>query len=299
MARADGRLSLSVLRLLPLDSASHFMRTLLAATLATLVGALAASAQTVQYRSRDGIEHRSLADSGAIARAEREVAADPRNVEKLLALGLAQAAVRQYREAVATFTRGIAIAPTNPLLYRWRGHRYISLGDFDRALADLRRGNGLDTLNYDIWYHLGVAHFERAEFAKSADAFAHAQRLAPNADELAGSSDWLWMAASRAGRSAQAQQALAAISDSLKITTATAYAQRLKLYRGVIGPDQVVTPADTAGVQRTTLSYGVGNWFLVRGDTVNARRWFQRAVEARGWPAFAYFAAEGELRRLK
>jgi tetratricopeptide (TPR) repeat protein len=256
-------------------------------------------AQTVEYRSRAGVEFRAQTDTGAVARAQDALSTDPNNVDKIIQLGLAQSAVRQYHDAIATFTRGMRIAPANPLLYRWRGHRYISIGAFDKALADLERGNALDSTNYDIWYHVGVAHFERGEFAKAASAFAQAQRRAPNDNEIAGATDWLWMSLSRAKRAADAQKALASITDSLKITTATAYWRRLELYRGVIGPEQVVTPSDTAAVQLATLSFGVGNWYLSKGDTANARTWFKRAVDSGGWPGFAFFAAENELRRLR
>jgi hypothetical protein len=77
-----------------------------------------------------------------------------------------------------------------------------------------------------------------------------------------------------------------------------AYAQRLRLYRGLIPPDSVFTPADTADVQVATLSYGLGNWYLVRGDTTRARAWFERAIRSGGWPAFGFIVAELELRRM-
>lgn len=275
------------------------MRLILAALLCVSLVAPRAQAQRVEYRSRAGVAFRAQPDTGAVARARDSLVADPANVNKIIQLGLAQSAVRQYHDAIATFTRGIRIAPTNPLLYRWRGHRYISIGAFDKAVTDLERGNKLDTTNYDIWYHIGVAHFERGEFAKAAAAFAQAQRRAPNDNEIAGSTDWLWMSLARAKRGVDAQKALAPITDSLKITSATAYWQRLKLYRGVIEPDQVVTSSDTAAVQVATLSFGVGNWYLSKGDTGNARLWFKRAVDSGGWPAFAFFAAETELRRLR
>ena len=85
--------------------------------------------------------------------------------------------------------------------------------------------------------------------------------------------------------------------DSLETTNA--YRQRLRLYRGEISPDSVVTAADTADVAMATLSYGVGNWHLVRGDTVQARRWFEHAIASGGWPAFGFMAAEADLRRLR
>jgi tetratricopeptide (TPR) repeat protein len=275
------------------------MRMTLAALFVIALAAPLTQAQTVEYRSRGGVEFRSQPDTGSVARAEKELGADPRNVDKIIALGLAQSGIRQYHHAIQTFTRGMKIAPNNALLYRWRGHRYISIGAFDKALVDLTRGNTLDSANYDIYYHLGVAHFERGEFSKAAEAFANAQRRAPNANEVAGATDWLWMSLSRAKRTADAQKALAPVTDTLKITTATAYWQRLKVYRGVITPDQAIAPTDTAAVQVATISFGVGNWYLVHGDTANARTWFKRAVASQGWPGFAFFAAETDLRRLK
>lgn len=264
-----------------------------------LLGALAspALAQSVQYRSPAGISYRAQADTGAVARAEQALAADPRRVDRIIQLGIAQSGVRQFREAIATFTRGLALAPEDPMLYRWRGHRYLSVREFDRAMADLTRGLGLDSTNYGILYHLGVLRFAGGDFNAAADAFRRAQGRAPDAGELAGSTDWLWMSLMRAGRSAEARAMLAGRPDSLPV--ANAYAQRLRLYRGEIGPDAVFTPADTTDVAVATLSYGIGNWFLVRGDTAQARQWFQRSIASRGWPAFGFIVSEFELRRLR
>ena len=256
-----------------------------------------AGGQSVQYRSSAGVEYRSQPDTGAIARAERSLAADPRNVQKFIDLGVAQSGARQFREAVATFTRGLAIAPDNALLYRWRGHRYLSVREFDRAMDDLTRGSRLDSTVYGIWYHLGIVKFARGDFAGAADAFTRAQPRAPDAGELAGATDWLWMSLSRGGRAAQARAMLARRPDSLPV--ANAYARRLKLYRGEIGPEEVFTPADTADVQVATLAFGVGNWYIVRGDTARARTWFERSIKSGGWPGFGFIISEIELKRLQ
>ncbi len=256
-----------------------------------------ALAQSVQYRSAAGIGYRAQADTGAIARAESALAADPRNVDRIIALGLAQSGARQYREAIRTFTRGLAIAPNDARLYRWRGHRHLSVREFGRALDDLVRGSRLDSANYGIWYHLGIVRFARGEFPLAADAFARALPIAPDAGERAGATDWLWMSLSRAGRAAEARALLDRRPDSLP--AGNAYARRLALYRGEVGPDQVFTPSDTADVAAATLGYGVGNWYLLRGDTARAREHFDRAVASGGWPAFGFILAETELRRLR
>jgi tetratricopeptide (TPR) repeat protein len=262
---------------------------------ATLI-AMPAVSQSVQYRSPAGVEYRSQPDTGAVARAERALAADPRNVDLIIALGVAQSGVRQYLEAIATFTRGLAIAPNSAMLYRWRGHRYLSTRQFDKAMADLTKGNRLDSTNYGIWYHLGIVRYAKGNFPGAADAFAHAQPKAPDAGELAGSTDWLWMSLSRAGQGAEAQAMLNRHPDSLETTVA--YAQRLRLYRGEVGPNAVFTPADTSDIQVATLSYGVGNWYLVRADTAKAREYFRRSVASGGWPGFGFIISEIELKRL-
>ncbi len=262
-----------------------------------LAAPLPARAQSVQYRSPAGVEYRAQRDTGPIARAERALAAEPRSVPRFIALGVAQAGARQMREAVRTFTRALAVAPDDPMLYRWRGHRNLSVRDFDQAMADLTRGYGLDSTNYGILYHLGVLRFVRGDFNAAADAFARAQPRAPDAGELAGATDWLWMSLQRAGRAKEAAAMLARRPDSLPTTAA--YARRLKLYRGEIGPDALITPADTGDVETATLAYGLGNWYLVQGDTVRATAQFERSVRSGGWPAFGFIASEAELSRLR
>lgn len=272
-------------------------RNLVAAGLAGFAAvATRAVGQSVQYRSPAGVEYRSQPDTGAIARAEGALAADPRNVERIIQLGLAQSGARQFREAIETLTRGLAIAPNNPVLYRWRGHRFLSVRELDRAMDDLVRGNRLDSTNYGVLYHLGIVRFGRGDFTGAAAAFERAQPRAPDAGELAGATDWLWMSLSRAGRTTQAKAMLDRRPDSLPTTNA--YAQRLRLYRGLTSPDSVFTPADTGDVAVATLSYGIGNWYLVRGDTTRARGWFERSVRSGGWPAFGFIISEIELRRL-
>jgi tetratricopeptide (TPR) repeat protein len=253
--------------------------------------------QPVQYRSPEGVEYRSLPDTDAIKSARAALEADPKNVARIIDLGVAQSGARQFREAIATFTRGLEIEPSNALLLRWRGHRYLSLREFDRAFADLTRGSTIDGTIYGIWYHLGIVQYLRGDFADAAASFAKAQPIAPDAGELAGSTDWLWMSLSRAGRREEAKAMLDRRPDSKPVTNA--YSRRLQLYRGEIGADAVVTPADTDDVQVATLAYGLGNWYLVQGDKTQARKWFERSVPSGGWPGFGFIASEVEFKRLR
>lgn len=252
--------------------------------------------QPVQYKSPAGIEYRSLPDTEAITKARAALAAEPRNVSRIIDLGVALSGARKFREAIDTFTRGLEIEPDNALLLRWRGHRYISVREFDHARADLSRAAKLDPSIYGIWFHLGVVQYLSGQFEDAAASFTRAQPLAPDPNELAGSTDWLWMSLSRAGRSADAKTVLDRRSDTLPKDYG--YTRRLQLYAGEVTPDKLLTPADTDDVQIATLSYGAGNWYLVHGEKAQARAWFERAVASGGWPAFGFILAEVELRHL-
>ena len=273
------------------------VRRSLVAIVLLSVGSAGLAAQTIQYRSPVGVQYRSFADTGPVARAERALAADPRNIQRYIELGTAQAGARQMQEAVQTFTKAMSIAPDNPLVYRWRGHRNISVRNYDQAMADLTHGYALDSTLYGVLYHLGVLRFLRGDFNAAADAFRRAQPHAPDAGELKGSVDWWWMSLSRAGRTREAAAMLARRLDTLPISNA--YNRRLQLYRGEIGPDAVLTPADTGDVDVATLAFGLGNWYLVKGDTVKARAMFERSIASGGWPAFGFMASEAELARLR
>ncbi|MCX5755042.1 MAG: hypothetical protein NTX19_02820 [Gemmatimonadetes bacterium] len=257
------------------------------------------NAQTVQYKSPAGVEYRSQKDTGTVARAQKALAANPKDVNLIIALGTAQAGIRDMRGAIQTFTRGLDVVPNNALLYRWRGHRHLSLRELDLALDDFSKGLKIDSTVYGIWYHLGIVKFVRGDFNGAADAFKRAQPRAPDAGELAGSTDWLWMSLSRAGKGAEAKAMLARRPDSLKTDPEYGYTKRLRMYRGEVTPEKLITKTDTADVQAATLNFGLGNWYLIKGDTAKAKTAFEKSTASGGWPGFGFIVSEAELKRLK
>lgn len=259
-------------------------------------GAAESNPQPVQYKSPAGVEYRSLPDTEAVTKGRAALAAEPRNVSRIIDLGVALSGARQFREAIDVFTRGLGLEPDNALLLRWRGHRYISIREFERARTDLTRAARLDPGVYGIWFHIGVVQYLSGQFEDAAASFTRAQPMAPDANELAGSTDWLWMSLSRAGRSADAKAVLDRRSDTLPKDYS--YTRRLQLYAGAVAPENLLTAADTEDVQIATLSYGLGNWYLIHGDKTRARACFERAVGSGGWPGFGFILAEVELQRL-
>jgi tetratricopeptide (TPR) repeat protein len=271
--------------------------------------------ETVQYTTPQGDVFRSLGDTDAIRAARAALGSDWRDVNKVIALGVAQSGARQFREAIATFTRGLAALRSSAgaarsdaqrrdeaMLLRWRGHRYLSVREFVKAEQDLARGLALDSANYGILFHLGVLRFLQGRHADAATLFTRAQPIAPDGGERAASTDWLYMSLARAGRlddaNAMLSQRIDAQPDPKPAPPGYAYVTRLKLYRGEITPEQALPETETDETNTATLAYGIGNWHFVRGDTENARRYWERAVHSGGWAGFGFYVAEAELRRL-
>ena len=76
------------------------------------------------------------------------------------------------------------------------------------------------------------------------------------------------------------------------------YHQCLLLYKGLRSPEEVLDAAEDE-IDFASRGYGVGNWFLVSGDTERAHVLFRRILDGENWMAFGYFAAEAEIARLR
>ena len=81
----------------------------LAARLPSQTGAEAGRG-TLELTSGLGRKLYALPDDENVINARKSLAADPKSVDRVLQLSKAKAARRQYREAVATSTQGLAFA---------------------------------------------------------------------------------------------------------------------------------------------------------------------------------------------
>ena len=273
-------------------------------------------AQTPHQPSRGAFEVTSLLgrklyaqpDDAAVIAARKKLATDPKNVSLVLALSQAQAGRRQYREAVATCTRGIAFAPKNADLYIERGHRELGLREFRAAQRDLAHAASLDPTKLDAFYHLGLAHYFQGQFAAAADAFRKALALAKNNDSVIDCSNWLYVSLRRADKPAEAAEALKRITPEMKNTEPHLlfYLRLERFYQGALSeqavlPPKPADPSDTeAELAFDTVTYGVGNWHLYSNhDTKHATALFQQVVAGNAWNAWGFVGSETDLVRLK
>ncbi len=247
----------------------------------------------------------ALPDDESVIEARKSLAADPRNVERVLQLSKAQAARRQYREAVATSTQGLAFAPKNADLYLERGHRELGLRDFKPAMSDLNQATRLAPEMLDPHYHLGLAHYFLGEFDEAAASFDRARALAKSNDSLIDCSNWLYVSLRRAGREQEAEQVLARITPDVKNTEPHLYfyLRLLHFYQGQVTAEAVLPPPpagpdDLEGeLAFDTVSYGVGNWRLYHHNLSGAIGLFGDVVKGEAWNSWGFIGSEVDLLR--
>jgi Flp pilus assembly protein TadD len=243
---------------------------------------------------------------------------DPENADAIIWLGRRVAYLGRFRDAIDIFTEGVRKHPGDPRMYRHRGHRYITVRRFDEAVQDLQRAAHLmagkpdvvepdgrpnaqnvprGTLQFNVWYHLGLAHYLRGDFNRAAVGFRNALTVSRNDDTQVSASDWLYMSLRRAGREAEAAAVLEPIREGMEILENQAYYRRLLMYKGLIPPEALLTDEQDP-TTLATQGYGVGNWHLYNGRPEQAEEIFWRVTSAENWTPFAYIAAEADLRRI-
>jgi tetratricopeptide (TPR) repeat protein len=241
--------------------------------------------------------------------------ADPHDADALIWLGRREAYLGNYREAIRIYTDGIETHPDDARMYRHRGHRYITLRMFDRAITDFQRATELiagqedeiepdgqpnvlniptSTLQFNVWYHLGLAQYLTGDFASALTSYRECLEVSSNPDALVATSHWLYMTLRRLERDAEAAAVLEPITGDMEIIENDAYHQLLLMYRGQATPESLLAPEEDA-VQSATIAYGVGNWYYYNGQQAEAERIFRSVVEGDGWAAFGFIAAEAEL----
>ena len=268
--------------------------------------------------------HRPELDAAAAARLEADLeqarlahAQDPHGEETVIWLGRRLSYLGRYNEAIAVYSRGLVEHPRSYRLLRHRGHRFLTIRRLDLAVADLERATALiggvpdevepdgapnpagiprSTSHANIYYHLGLAHYVRGDHARAADAYRRCLKFsAVNDDMLCATSYWLYLALRRSGADAEAKTVLTPIRPGMEILENSTYHRLLLMFQGAMSADQIIAEEAKGGIDRATLSYGIGAWRILQGDDYRAVALFREIVSGTPWPAFAHLAAEAEL----
>ena len=265
----------------------------------------------------------AAADPGAGTVANLEAAradyeADPNDADNIIWFGRRTAYAGDYRRAIEIFSEGAEKFPEDPRFYRHRGHRYISIREFERAIADFERAaelmqglavtvepDGLPnaqnipltTTQGNVWYHLGLAYYLQQDWPRALSAFRNGYNMGGYDDNLVSTGHWIYMILRRMGNDAEAAVALNEISADMNIIENMSYHQLCLLYKGELSESALVD--EGSGPANAAVAYGIANWHVANGDTERGTELLEAIVAGDGWAAFGYIAAEADLSRMR
>jgi tetratricopeptide (TPR) repeat protein len=264
----------------------------------------------------DDVRTKLEADLAAARSALDRAPADP---DARIWVGRRLAYLGRYRQSIEVFTEGVARFPKDARFLRHRGHRYITVREFDNAVADLERADALvagapdqiepdgqpnsrniplTTLQSNIRYHLALAYYLKGDFAKAAPAWQRAREAVKNPDNLVSATHWLYLTLRRLGRSNEAARALDAIMPGLDVIENGSYYSLCLLYKGSRTADDVLAAAGT-GSAGAAVVYGVSAWHAINGRYADARALWRTLIDGPEWAPFGVIAAEADVAREK
>ncbi len=252
-----------------------------------------------------------------LATAKAEYENNPFDADAIVWYGRRIGYTQDYRGAIEVFSEGIEKHPDDPRFYRHRGHRYISIREFDRAIADLEHaatliagtedtvepdgapnpaGIPVSTLHSNIWYHLGLAYYLKGDLENALRVYEIAIAQTPNDDMRVATTHWQYMTLQLLGRKEDAIAALEPIHPDMNVIESMAYHQLCLLYKGEAETGVVLTSGITDAGGDSAM-YGVGNWYFYNGEKDKARAAFEQMIAESGWASFGRIAAESDLSR--
>ena len=270
---------------------------------------------------RPSLEEKTLAEfEDKLSVAASEFANSPNDPDKAIWLGRRTAYLGLYKEAIRIYSRAIEKHPGDPRLYRHRGHRYLTVREIDRAIQDFEKAaqlvsgkpdqiepDGLpnakniptSTLNTNIFYHLGLAHYLKADFQNAERAYRECLKFTKNDDMLVAVTHWLYMTLRRQGKTEEATQTLEPIHEKMNVIEDFDYQTLCLLYKGKKRAEDLLKTVSGDDVAGATIAYGIGNWYFYNNQKDKAFDIFNRIIDGKEWAAFGYLAAEAEIARVK
>jgi len=221
----------------------------------------------------------------------------------------------RYRDAIATYSAALQRWPGDAFLLRHRGHRYISIREFDLAQRDLGDAamacrevvdeiepDGLpvpgrpphSTLHFNVHYHGALAAFLLGDFATAERRWLDCLAVCRNDESRVAVTHWLWSTRMRLGDVGGAGAAVAGITKDMDIVENKSYHQLCLLYGGKMTVAELQVGEGSSGA---ALRFGLAHYRLVTEGMAVARPQLEALAGDPGWAAFGVIAAEAEVAR--
>jgi len=250
-----------------------------------------------------------------LTEATKNYDANPHDADNIIWYGRRTAYTGDFRGAIEIFSNGIEKFPNDDRMYRHRGHRYISIREFDRAIDDLEQAAKLiegkenetepdgapneqnipvSSRHGNIWYHLGLAYYLKQDWQNAFRAYQNGLNSGRNDDNRVSTTHWLYMINRRMGDKEGAAKVLDVITADMNVIENFSYYYLCLFYKGEMTVEKLMGDGEDTP-SGASAAYGLANWYYYTGDDEKALEHHNALVGTNSWAAFGFIAAEADL----
>jgi len=247
--------------------------------------------------------------------ARRDYQNNPNDADNIIWYGRRTAYTGDFRGAIEIFSEGIDKFPRDARMYRHRGHRYISIREFERAIDDyevavtLIEGtenevepdgapNALNipvsSLHGNIWYHLGLAYYLVQDWENAYRAYKAGFDAGRNDDNRVSTTHWMYSILRRDGKPEAARAVLEPITADMNVIENMSYHNLCLFYKGEITLEELIGDNEDTSAAAAVM-YGAANWHYYTGETDKAKEMLEALTSTNSWASFGFIAAEVDL----
>lgn len=240
----------------------------------------------------------------------------PDSLEAIIWYGRRLGYLGRYFEAIDIYSEGLTRFPESFKLYRHRGEANITVRKFSEARRDLeqaaffarnqpneiepdghpnRLNKPLRNVKFSIWYHLGLTYYLQGNFDKAISAYQKCMEVSDNNDLIVATTTWLYRTYFQIGNMTEANDLLSAIEPNMRLVENRSYHNILLLFKEELTPSRVRELAARRDKSLDpTIGYGLGNYYVLKGDVQIATETFDQVLSSGSWDSFGYIASEVE-----
>ena len=242
------------------------------------------------------------------------------NSDNLIWIGRRHAYLGNYESAIKYFSQGISTYPLDARFYRHRGHRLITNRCFERAINDLKKAASLSnnkpneiepdglpnalniptsTLKGNIYYHLGLAYYFESQLKEAMLAFEKCIEFSENNDSFVAAANWLYIIYYQLNMINKADKLLTKIDNQMNLIENHSYLSILNFYKNSTSQFDIEKKIfKEESLNNITVAFGLGNFYLLKGETEKAYKIYNLITNSNQWSSFAYIGAEVMLKKL-
>lgn len=245
----------------------------------------------------------------------------PDSLEAIIWYGRRLGYLGMYYDAIDVYSDGLSKFPDSYKLLRHRGEANITVRQFDKARQDLeqavffsreapnepeldgqpnRLNKPLRNIKFNIWYHLGLTYYLQGNFDKAISAYKKCMKESDNNDLKVATTTWLYRTYFQIGNMDEADRLLDTIDPGMRLVESRSYHRILMLFKNELSPERVRELAARRDQSLDpTIGYGLGNWYVLKGDVAVATETFDQVLSSGNWDSFGYIASEVERSNLE